>query len=95
MFLKRLFRRVFLVLTESGHNDTTVFEFLDPFLKPIKSMSHPNFADLNVLHAVIADHAAPNRVVQIKDQAQIKPIIWRPWIIPARLSNAKKCAKQI
>ena len=58
-----------LVLAANREDDPALFEFARPFLQRIERVPHAEFADLDAFHPIVADHAAPDRVVKIEDEA--------------------------
>ena len=58
-----------LVLADHGENDPAALEFPDEGLERDERLALVELAERNALETVVADHAAPKRVVQVEDHA--------------------------
>ena len=70
MLPKRLFGNGFVVLRHHTENDAALLQLLAPLLQFGKNASNSQaVAQLDALNSIIADDAAPQSVVQVKNQA--------------------------
>ncbi len=67
-------RDCFIILRANGENDSALGQLMRVFLKGDKGFARrAALAKNQAFHTVVPDDAAPKRIIQIQDQAFVRP----------------------